>query len=417
MLAHKGVWLLGALLLVAVIALAYIQTQQRSPLTTTNEPHSIVTNFKEDAKSTRSFTWYTNSSNSATLLQIVKGTSRAANFDEQDILRFTGTTTTIKTGDKSIQGVHKVNATGLEPGTRYTYRVGTGKGTDWSEPAEFVTEAANTTDFTFINVADSQGISKQDFEVWGQTLSKAFHTFPEANFIVHNGDLVEDPEVEQSWDYFFGYAKKWLTSYPLMPVTGNHDEVEGNAARFVSHFNLPDNAAKGSTPGTNYSFDYGTAHFVFLNTESNKKKQKEWLLEDLSGTKQPWIIVALHQGPYGGKQEDSIIKQWVPLFDQFKVDLVLQGHNHEYSRSYPLKDGQITTQENGTVYVVTNTSGNKFNDKKADLFYHQVHFQNKKQMYSGIRINGDTLTYEAYDFDDVMLDNFVLQKPSVQNTM
>lgn len=114
--------------------------------------------------------------------------------------------------------------------------------------------------------------------------------------------------------------------------------------------------------------------FVYLNTESKVKKQTEWLKADLAATNQPWIIVALHHGPYGGNQNDALLDKWVPLFDEFGVDLVLQGHNHEYSRSYPLKGNQIVKDGDGTVYVVTNAAGSKFNKKKDDLYYHADHF-------------------------------------------
>ncbi|SFM37248.1 hypothetical protein SAMN03159341_12911 [Paenibacillus sp. 1_12] len=106
---------------------------------------------------------------------------------------------------------------------------------------------------------------------------------------------------------------------------------------------------------------------------------------------------------------------WVALFDEYDVDLVLQGHNHEYSRSYPLRNGKIVgdgsdiiNHREGTVYVVTNASGPKFNEKKEDQFYHKVHFQNAKQMFAGIQIAEDTLTYQAYAVDGEKKDEFML---------
>lgn len=85
-----------------------------------------------------------------------------------------------------------------------------------------------------------------------------------------------------------------------MPVTGNHDEVDDDAKYYISHFNLPDNGAKGSIAGTSYSFDYGPVHITVLNTESNIKKQTEWLKEDLKKTDKKWKIVTMHRPAYGG---------------------------------------------------------------------------------------------------------------------
>jgi 3',5'-cyclic AMP phosphodiesterase CpdA len=318
-----------------------------------------------------------------------------------------------------VQGVHKVLVTNLEPGTEYVYRVGDG-GRDgmkqsWSEPASFQTEAQATDRFTFLNVTDSQGITERDFEIWGHTLDKAFAAFPNARFIVHNGDLTEDPKDETAWDHFFGKTRSWLKQIPLMPVTGNHDEIDGASDRYIAHFYLPDNGAKGSMPGTSYSFDYGTAHIAVLNTESNIEGQTKWLRDDLAHTNQPWRIVAMHRGAYGGNTYKKVEK-WVEVFDEYKVDLVLQGHNHEYSRSYPLRNGnKVGNGENavenreGTVYVVTNTAGAKFNEKKDDLFYHKVHLQSGKQMFAGITIEGGQLTYQAYDVEGRSVDTFVIQ--------
>ncbi|MFD0682219.1 MULTISPECIES: purple acid phosphatase family protein [unclassified Paenibacillus] len=377
-------------------------------------PKSIVTTLKGDSHTSRAFTWYTDDPNAASVLQLTKGTG-VSSFEGTAVQTVTGSSTTIETGNGQIQGVHKVNVTGLEPGTEYSYRVGSGQDKDWSSPAQFATEAAGASPLTFINVADSQGVTEADFDLWGQTLDQAFAKFPNASFLVHNGDLTEDPEDEKAWDAFFNKAQQWVRRIPLMPVTGNHDEVSGKADRYTAHFNLPDNGAKGSIPGTTYSFDYGAAHIAVLNTESNIDKQTAWLRNDLANTDKPWKIVAMHRGAYGGNSYKKVEK-WVDVLDDFQVDLVLQGHNHEYSRSYPLRKGKKTgdgegvmTGRQGTVYVVTNTAGPKFNEKKDDQFYHKVHFQNNKQMFAGITIEGDTLTYQAYDVVGAKLDEFVLK--------
>jgi len=403
------VWLIliGLAILIIVVGTEWLKVGQ------SEKPKSLVTTLKHSAQTSRAFTWYTESPNAASILQLVKGADM--NFDGQDVITITGSTSSVDVGNNYEQGAHKAEATGLEPGTTYSYRVGSGKDKEWSIPAAFMTESKEMDDFTFINVTDSQGVVEADFDLWGNTLNKAFEQFPTAQFIVHNGDLTEEPEDEVAWDHFFGKATNWLTQVPFMPVTGNHDEVKGLADRYTSHFNLPDNGANGSIEGTTYSFDYGSAHIAVLNTESNIKEQTKWLEKDLAGTDKPWKIVAMHRGAYGGKIYNKV-EDWVSIFDQYDVDLVLQGHNHEYSRSYPLRDGKtvgdggnIVNDREGTVYVVTNTAGQKFNEKKDDQFYHQVHFQNEKQMFAGIRIQADTLTFQAYDVDGEKLDEFVIQ--------
>ncbi|OBZ12541.1 metallophosphoesterase family protein [Bacillus sp. FJAT-26390] len=397
-----------ALLLAGAAAVEWLKADK------SQKPIAIVTTFKGDPMTSRAFTWHSGSRQAASVVQLMKEDA-SLGWDDERVMTFTGTSSSVDIGGGATQAVHKAEAAGLEPGTAYRYRVGSGEAKGWSDAAVFETEPEKLDSFSFINVTDSQGVTEQDFDLWGNTLNKAFATFPSAAFIVHNGDLTEDPEDEQAWTSLFAKASKWVSQFPFMPVTGNHDEVDGQAERFISHFNLPDNGAEGSAQGTTYSFDYGSVHFVILNSESNIKEQTKWLSSDLENTDKPWKVVAVHQGPYGGNTYKKV-KDWTKLFDKFKVDLVLQGHNHEYSRSYPLRDGQIVgdgesevQNREGTVYVVTNTSGQKFNEKKEDQFYHKVHFQNGKQMFAGITVSGDSLTYQAYDADGQKLDEFVLK--------
>ncbi|HTG71246.1 MAG TPA: metallophosphoesterase family protein [Candidatus Udaeobacter sp.] len=397
-----------ALLIAGAVGMELLKNEK------SNKPSAVVTNFKGDPMTSRAFTWHSADLQAEAIVQIMKGVEEKS-WEDGQVMTFKGTTSVIEIGEGAKQAVHKAEANGLEPGTTYIYRVGNGEEKGWSDAAAFKTEAAHQDAVTFINVTDSQGVTEQDFSLWGNTLDKAFAAFPAASFIVHNGDFTEEPEDEQAWTYLFEKARKWVMKAPLMPVTGNHDEVDGDAERFVSHFNVPDNGAAGTIPGTSYSFDYGPVHFVFLNSESGIKEQTEWLRSDLQSTDKPWKIVAMHQGPYGGNTNKKV-KDWTEVFDEFEVDLVLQGHNHEYSRSYPLRDGRIVgdgvaavENREGTVYVVTNTAGPKFNEKKEDKFYHKVHFQNGKQMFAGIAVSGDTLIYQAYDVDGMKLDEFVLK--------
>ncbi|MEK8213169.1 purple acid phosphatase family protein [Paenibacillus sp. FSL L8-0463] len=399
-------------LILLALGLEWLKSEWTARPEESSAPYDLVSTFKEDAETSRAFTWFTGAPGAEGRLEVVKGKSAA--FTAGNVVKVQAIDSVIKT-DEGKRGVHKAVVTGLEPGTLYTYRAGSGKEGEWSTAATFTTAEADSESVTFINVTDSQGETAADFKLWGNILDKAFQTFPAAKFIVHNGDLTEEPEDSGAWDDFFGNVQGFVPGIPLMPVTGNHDEVEGQAASFTSHFNLPDNGDPESIAGTSYSFDYGPVHVTVLNTESHLKSQAKWLKKDLALTDKPWKIVALHRPAYGGNMYKKL-EDWTEIFDKYGVDLVLQGHNHEYSRSYPLLAGKVVPEGGnsagtggGTVYVVTNASGAKFNEKKEDQYYHQVHFQNNKQMYAGITVSGNTLTYQAYDVDGNKLDEFLLK--------
>lgn len=415
MMDYKALIIIGVIvvaLIVTAIGAAWLTSRQGLISPVSKVPYNLVTTFKGDAGTSRAFTWYTVNPAAAGWIELVKGPEAA--FGEETVKRIQAVSTKIKTKNGS-RGVHKVEVTGLEPGTLYSYRVGSSAEEEGLAASQFTTEDSTGGSTTFINVTDSQGEAETDFKLWGQTLNKAFLTFPEARFIIHNGDLTEDPKDAAAWDDFFGNVQERVSQIPLMPVTGNHDEVGGNANPYSSHFNLPVNGAKGSVDGTSYSFDYGSIHITVLNTESNLKNQADWLRKDLAGTDKPWKIVALHRPAYGGNTYKKL-EDWTELFDKYGVDLVLQGHNHEYSRSCRLRAGAIVPEsqdgadsKRGTVYVVINAAGAKFNEKKEDQYYHAVHFQNYKQMFAGITVAGDKLTYQAFDVDGEMLDEFVLR--------
>lgn len=408
---NSDMWWLIAICIVLIAGVFIVQWVLRGESQRVKQsPYDVVTTFKGDGQTTRAFTWSMSDLEAEGVLQIASGTELANLEDSYNLITtYTVTSSNHTNASGHDHVVHKAEVRGLEPGTTYIYRVGSGKEGEWSETYTFTTEAVSTEHFTFINVTDSQGVTDADFSMWGTTLDQAFTMFPDAKFIVHNGDLTEEPEDDKAWSYLINKANGRLAQIPMMPVTGNHEEVDKNADHFLKHFNLPINGDDGSIPGTNYSFDYGNVHFVVLNTESNIKGQLNWLETDLESSNKPWTIVAMHRPAYGGNTYDKVEK-WVNIFDEYGVDLVLQGHNHEYSRSYPLRDGKIVNEGEGTVYVTTNTAGQKFNEKKEDQFYHEVHFQNYKAMFAGITVNGNQLIYEAYDFNGEKLDEFVLER-------
>ncbi len=403
-------FLCSLLLLGAVLGAEYWGSLEK------NKPKSLVTTFVGDPGTMRGFAWRSNGEGEeAAILQIAKGTEEP-DWNGTEVAAFSGTSIPVTDGNGILEQSNKVIVTGLEPGTAYIYRVGNGKAGNWSKSDVFVTEEQGLEDFTFIHVSDSQGETEADFSIWGNTARAALSMFPQSAFVVHSGDLTEDPSDGQAWQYFFNEISSWAGKIPLMPTTGNHDEVSGDSEMFRSYFQLPDNGENAAAQGSSYYFDYGNVRFIILNTESRVKKQTEWLREVLSSSEAGWSVVSLHRGPYGGNVNEDV-DEWVALFDEYKVDLVLQGHNHEYSRSYPLRDGEIVASGDepvsagaGTVYVVSNAAGQKLNDKKKDQFYHRVHMQNGKPVFAGITVKPSALRYEAYDVDGQLLDAFEIVK-------
>lgn len=202
----EWIWMIALclLLLLVVAGIEWLKSDGNTDKAA-GKPYAVVTTFKEDAATSRAFTWFTDNPQSGTVVEWMEGMDAGMLSGEGEgiqVSRIEGKTTTLNTGNGVIRGVHKLELTGLSPGTAYTYRVGDGSENGWSEAFHFMTEAQDADHFTFINVTDSQGITEQDFELWGNTLDQAFKTFPGAQFIVHNGDLTENPDDEIAWQNF-----------------------------------------------------------------------------------------------------------------------------------------------------------------------------------------------------------------------
>ena len=169
-------------------------------------------------------------------------------------------------------------------------------------------------------------------------------------------------------------AKCWLDEIqPINDITritiGNHDSEEEESSalekEYLSHFNL-------ARPF--YSFDYQNVHFLMLSTQLKAVKGDEQynfaesdLKQATSNPNTDWIIVAFHKPLYTSPSthpaEIDFRNVYHPLFDQYNVDLVLQAHNHNYQRSYPLSYNQ-----NGDQPSITDINKSTYNDPKGEIF-------------------------------------------------
>jgi hypothetical protein len=204
----------------------------------------------------------------------------------------------------------------------------------------------------------------------------------------------------------------------ILPVLGNHDALNknntnANGKNFTDRFNLPKELDTGAPAGTVYSFDYGDAHIAVMNTQCgslNLKKQAEWLKKDMAASQKPWKIVALHRGPYGATYDSTDIrKAWVPTFDTLGIDLVLQGHDHNYLRTYSMKNGVKVKAGEGTLYLTGNSGGVKFYPTKARS-WQAIDLQPNIQMYIAIKASKSTMKIEAYDVKNTLIDSLTINK-------
>lgn len=304
---------------------------------------------------------------------------------------------------------HTAVLTGLQPGSTYVYRVGDGTRRGWSEWTEFRTAPAGGEPFTFVYLGDAQ----VGFDTWGALLRRAFQERPAAAFFLMAGDMVNRGNERDDWDSLFHNARGVYDRRPLVPVIGNHECQGGHPTFFLRQFALPANGPAGCEAERSYAFQYGSALVLVLDSNLEPSAQVGWLEAQLSRTAARWKLVAFHHPVYSsapGRENRKIQEQWLPLFDRHHVDLVLQGHDHAYLRTYPMKGGlRVGSPSDGTSYVVS-FSGSKMYEQ-ASHSYTQVGFAKIPTWQTlDIQVGPDRLVYRAQDAHGTMRDEWVIEK-------
>jgi hypothetical protein len=199
------------------------------------------------------------------------------------------------------------------------------------------------------------------------------------------------------------------------PVIGNH-EAPNITSGYLAGFTLPTAGQSGGVAsGTEYyySFDYGNIHFINLDSEISNRTTTgpmyQWLQQDLQATQKDWIVVTFHHPPYtrGSHNSETEAKHvnmrytFLPLLEQYGVDLVLGGHSHNYERSYLLdsaysSSSTSTTQSTHTTWYTTyrsriildSSSGNHATTGP----YRKVKGGNKGAVYAVVGSSGKVAT-------------------------
>jgi predicted phosphodiesterase len=254
--------------------------------------------------------------------------------------------------DARVGRRHAVALTGLDPASRYHYRVeGVGRS---SEKGCFRTAPVGyDSRFSFAVVGDSGSGGK------GQLAVAALLERLGPDFVLHTGDVVYPAGQERHYDRrFFAPYRNLIKTVPLFPVLGNHDVRQGNGAAFLENFHPP-LGSPGSTKRY-YSFDWGNAHFAALDSElyygdegGSMEQQKDFLERDLAATRKRWRVAFLHRSPYGSSRhggDERVREDLEPLFVKHGVDLVFAGHDHVYERTVPIR---------GVTYVVSGGGGRR----------------------------------------------------------
>ena len=297
----------------------------------------------------------------------------------------------------------------LVPNTEYAYRVGD-KGADtWTEWQTFKTAAGPGQPLSFIYLGDAQ----VGLDYYGEILHRANEKYPNALFNIVAGDLVNSGACRNEWDDFFHASTGVFNRKALVPCLGNHDYQKQDVPEmYLSVFGLPQDGPSDFPPEHAYAYNIGDVLLVVLDSNlPAEKDQAEWLDATLGASTKKWKIALYHHPAYSSKENrenPELFDLWTPLFDRHHLDLALQGHDHAYLRTFPMKEGKrVASAAEGTYYVVT-VSGTKYYEQEQHD-YAEVAFPNTST-YQVIEVNDNILSYKAFDFDHKLRDEFTIQK-------
>jgi hypothetical protein len=352
---------------------------------------------------------------------------------------------------------HQVVFEGLEPNTTYLYRVGDGNLTrrdrdtglnanraNWSEWFEFTTATDGASDFSFIYYGDAQDDIKEHVS---RVFRRAFAARPDADLVLHAGDLIDYGDRDYEWGEWF-HAGGFTTGQINQLVTpGNHEYFRDTGSNTVlnaywdKQFSKPANGPQPPAEGTPFPEVYellnrGNVYFVdyqgvrFVSLDSNGAAvpsgaqrqywfdaQARWLDEVLTDHGQRWTVLFFHHPIFSvsqGRNNTQLRNAWLPVVEAHNVDLVLQGHDHTYGRGNRIGNRLGSSHlHNGTVYAVSvsgpkqyNVSGVVWEENDAEL----RESAQDTQLYQLVDVTGGEIRYEAYNAAGEWEDGFTISK-------
>ncbi|MBR3631659.1 MAG: metallophosphoesterase [Elusimicrobiaceae bacterium] len=195
-----------------------------------------------------------------------------------------------------------------------------------------------------------------------------------ADFVIHTGDITSTGLDADADAEFFKPYRDMLQVTPLFIALGANEygpdrASEDSKAFLRTNYTRFHNMSWSNATPKYYSFDTANARFVFLDSNSaygatwapdldEKSTQYKWLQTTLAGAPEKWKIVVLNAPLYSTGEKGpayEVAARLVPLFERYGVDLVLQGAEADYERTFPLlKDA---TNPRGVTYITLGGGG------------------------------------------------------------
>jgi hypothetical protein len=351
---------------------------------------------------------------------------------------------------------HIVKLTGLSPNTQYFYNVGSSSAVQAGD-ATYYFKTSPTTGTALPTriwvIGDAGTGSAGQAAVYNAYRNYTGNTYTDFWLMLGDNAYNSGTDAEYQTTMFNVYPEMMRQS-PLWATIGNHDGVSADSATQTGPYydihTFPKNAeAGGVASGTEayYSFNYGNIHVIVLDSNETSRSttgaMMNWMKADLANVTATWLVAVWHHPPYtkGSHNSDTetnlieMRQNFLPVLENYGVDLVLSGHSHSYERSkfldghYGLSSTYSTSFEvnggsgrvdgtgaytktaslphSGAVYSVVGASG----QVSGGTLNHPAMFLSLNEMGSMvIDVSGQTLDIKYLNNNGTMRDYFTISK-------
>lgn len=377
------------------------------------QPERIVMNLTENPSTSVAVTWRTGTAVQEGFCELQPAS--ATRINAADSGQFRARTTPVRYFSGAEQLPVEVNQhacilTGLTPGGKYLYRVGNGE--HWSEWFQFQLPALDG-GFSFIYFGDPQSDLRSQ---WSRVVREAYRKSPDCGFMLYAGDIINRAGRDDEYQQLFDAGGFIFPMVPQVMTPGNHDYRDG---KIDPHWNLqftfPQNGPAG-LKGSCYFIDYQNLRLISIDSAAGDEledengyemtAQKNWLDSVLRTNTKEWVIVTTHLPFYSTKDSRdnaNLRRNFQPILEKYKVDLVLTGHDHAYGRG-SVSDNPVVKPS--IVYVVS-VSGPKIYEAGSKNWMQKK--GSNIQLFQEISIRGDVLKYNAYTVDGKLFDSFEIR--------
>lgn len=402
---------------------AVVSGQEINPLLD-SEGRYIRQIVAKDNSTSRTIMWQSDSSEADAVIEY--------RLDGAENIQSIGATDKVFTDDGSTTYIHEGTLTGLTPSTKYEYRIGYGddRRSDW-----YSLEMAGASVYDVLIYPDSQSA---DYSQWEELVKSSALRNPRTALYIGMGDLVDNGEQDYQWRTWLNSIRPLSANVPLAPTLGNHemytlDWKMREPRAYLNYFDVPPNGNE-TFNRRYYSYDFGDVHYVVLDTmlyESNHEDnhdthhpdlydiEVQWLRQDLAANTKKWTVVLMHRDPFqyafdrpgasraAGFDEEGVL--FMPIFDEFNVDLVLSAHLHSYRNRGHVRN--FERDASGPLYILTGIAGDagrpKWKEHPLDVY---VAPDREKNNYMTMTVTPNKLIVKAFLPDGTQLDESVIEK-------